>query len=471
MSSPASHSSRPPAPPGSSRLLWGLDGAEHGALRCSDHLSLWGVPPRLTGRAGAAFIEELARSGLHGHGGAWFPTAVKWRSVASRRLGRPVVVVNGAEGEPASRKDRLLLERTPHLVLDGAGTAAAALGASRVVVYVPRPLVAALKSVVEERRKYHLDPVIPEVVAGPDRFVAGEESALVGHLNGGPGALPGFTALRPVYERGVNGHPTLVQNAETLSHVALIARFGADWFRQVGTPDSPGTALLTVTLGSLAPRVAEVPHGRTLRTVFTHMGAQIPSLGAVLLGGYGGTWLRIADALDVPLAEEYLRPIGGTLGAGVVIAATADTCPVLETARIVRYLDQQGAGQCGPCVNGLSGLADAMERIAVDPTRGREAPRQLRDLLEELCSLIDKRGACHHPDGAARMVRSMLRAFPEHVDSHQRNGPCQSARAAMSSQATQARPQPQRRPGTTTTKPPKAADRTIATTRPQVRPR
>ena len=407
---------------GVSRLLAGLvPGGPR--INLDEHLDLWGPPPCSFGTSRHELLEQLERSGLRGRGGGWFPTAVKWRAVSSRRLRQPVVVANGAEGEPASTKDRLLLDRVPQLVLDGASLAATAVGATRLVVYVRPAQLVAVSAAVADRTHLGIDPIEPEVVAAADGFVAGEASAVVAHLNGGPGALPVSTDLRPVHERGVSGRPTLVQNVETLAHVALIARFGATWFRQLGTADSPGTVLATVSGTGRRPGVVEMPVGTTLRELTARFSVPPSSVRAVLLGGYGGAWLSARQVMDVPLSEERLRPIGATFGAGVVALLPTGACPLAETARIVRYMEDQTAGQCGPCVNGLPAMTEAMTNLAFD----RSGMRGAHQRLIGLCELIDGRGACHHPDGVARLVRSTLRTFTSHLDLHQRRGPCSGA--------------------------------------------
>jgi len=188
-------------------------------------------------------IARVEAAGLRGRGGARFPTAVKLAAVARRR--RPIVVVNATEGEPASVKDKALLHRAPHLVLDGAAAAGAAVGAREVIVAVERSAVSTLQATeaaVGERRAAGIDRLIVRVVGTPSRYVAGEETALIHWLNGGE-AKPTLVPPRP-FERGVNGRPTLVDNAETLAHLALIARFGPQWYRRAGTADDPGTTLV-----------------------------------------------------------------------------------------------------------------------------------------------------------------------------------------------------------------------------------
>jgi NADH:ubiquinone oxidoreductase subunit F (NADH-binding) len=406
-------------PTGVARLLSGV-GADDGTRTLEAHLDRWG---RLPEWRGATFIDELETSGLRGHGGAWFPVGVKWRDIRGSRLRAPVVVANGAAGEPASGKDRLLIEHVPHLVLDGAVVAARALGASRVVVHVPARSVRTVTRAIESRQQHALDPVGFDVVVAPDRFLAGQESAVVSTVNGRNPGIPTFTGLRTIRERGVDGRPTLVQNVETLAHVALIARFGAGWFRSIGTHDSPGTALVTVTGRWSEPRVIEAPLGVTLGQILGVEPGEARSVQGVLFGGYGGGWVATADALAMPFTEEAARLHGTSIGAGVVALLPTGTCPLSEVSRVVTYLEGQGAGQCGPCVNGLALLATAMDQLAF-------RPRSLHgglSAIPTLCGLVEGRGACRHPDGVARFTRSALQVFRDHANSHIQRGICQSS--------------------------------------------
>ena len=410
-------------PSGTTRLLLGLSSGG-GSPSLAHHVERWGALPRW--RA-AQFIDELDHSGLRGHGGAWFPVATKWRSVQAVGGRAPVVIVNGAEGEPASGKDRLLIHQRPHLVLDGAAVAASTLGATRVVVHVPQDGAGPMTTAIAERRRAGLDPCAVDVVVAPDRFLAGQESAVVNTVNGRKAGIPSFVGLHPVRERGVGGRPTLVQNVETLAHVGLIARFGHEWFRSVGAGGSPGTALLTVTGLWTAPRVVEVPLGATFGQLMGWSREDPGSFQGVLFGGYGGGWVDPTDAARTPLTEEALRTLGSSLGAGVVVLLPVGPCPLAETARVVRYLDDQGAGQCGPCIHGLAALATATEQLAFQPGSLRGGP----SAIETLCGLVEGRGACRHPDGAARFVRTALRTFGSHVDLHLRRGPCAPVRPVL----------------------------------------
>jgi NADH:ubiquinone oxidoreductase subunit F (NADH-binding) len=411
------------APVGPTRLLDPAGGAD--VVGLDAHLDRWGPMPNLSPSAVQAAVEA---SGLRGHGGAWFPVGTKWRAVAGARGRRPVVVANGAEGEPASGKDRYLLHHSPHLVLDGAALAARAVGSDRVVVHVTAGPVAGLQAALAERARRGTDRCTFEIVVAPDRFLAGQEAAAVATVNGRAPGIPTFVGIRSVREQGVGGRPTLVQNVETLAHVALIARYGSDWYAEVGTPDSPGTALLTVTGRWDAPRIVEAPFGTTLGATLDLGPDAARGIQGVLLGGYGGGWLPTATALTMPFTEPQARSHGTSIGAGVVVLLPTGLCPLAECARVVRYMEGEGAGQCGPCVNGLDVLATSMEHLAY-------RPRSLRGgvaALPTLCGLVEGRGACHHPDGVARFVRTAVEVFADHAALHLSRGPCQTARPFLS---------------------------------------
>jgi NADH:ubiquinone oxidoreductase subunit F (NADH-binding) len=356
------------------------------------HERIHGVLPE---RSAAEMLAEVRRAGLTGRGGAAFPAAVKLAAVAGGRGG--VVVANGAEGEPGSLKDHRVLLGSPHLVLDGAQFAARAVGASEVVLYLRSDAVAAVRAALDERgRRY--DRVRTRVVAAGSGFLSGQESAVVSALSGGP-AIPVFRKQR-VIERGVGGRPTLVQNVETLAHLALIARHGGAWFA-----DS-GTTLVTVHAPGAGPAVWEVPQGVTLGRLLASVGITSP-LSAVLVGGYHGTWLPWPAASSVPLS-------GRTLGAGVVIPLIAGQCGLEATSNIVRWLENEAAGQCGPCRFGLPALAASFSGLLTGSTSIEE--------VRSAAGLVVGRGACAHPDGTSRLVASALEAFaadlPWHAAGH-----------------------------------------------------
>ena len=394
--------------PGLPRLLAGL-GSGGGAMSLAEHHRVHGELPH---RSAQELIEAVEHSGLRGRGGADFPTARKLRTLAgSRRVS--AVVVNGSETEPASAKDRLLLTRLPHLVLDGAVLAAEAVGAPEVIIQLGTGATgapAALSAALAARDR---DPVPVSLVTAPDGYVAGEESAVIHHLNGGQG-LPTFVPPRP-FQKGLRGRPTLIQNPETLAQVALVARFGEHWYRELGTTADPGSALVTVSGAVVAPGVYELAFGTPMTALLEAAGGATEPLRAFLVGGYFGTWVEAERALELRLAREDLRSVGCSLGSGVLIALGQSSCGLHESARVIDYLARQSAHQCGPCTYGLRSIADSIGAIASGVAHPREAER-----VERWASEIRGRGACHHPDGATRFIVSALDVFAEEVEEHRR---------------------------------------------------
>lgn len=349
----------------------------------------------------AELADGLTAIGLRGRGGAGFPFVTKLRAAAGGR--RPVVVVNLSEGEPASSKDSALAQVAPHLVLDGAVATAGALGARDVHVVLPadRPAAAAaMRAAVGERS----DRVRFTLHQADARFVAGQARAVVELLSGRPN-LP-VTAWTPEAVAGLRGRPTLLSNAETWAHVGLLTLRGAREYAGRGTSTEPGTTLVTVTVPGTVPVVREVAFGSRLRDVLPADGRGAP----VLVGGFHGSWATGATVAGARVSVPGLRALGVPLGAGVVLAPGPGACAVALTCRIVDHLAGQSAGRCGPCFNGLPALAGALRQVR-DGGGGRAE-------VERLAALVDRRGACAHPDGTVRMVRSLFSALPEEVAAH-----------------------------------------------------
>jgi NADH:ubiquinone oxidoreductase subunit F (NADH-binding) len=396
-------------------LLLGIEATPMGLDR---HCAIHGELPR---RHPAELVAELERSGLRGRGGGAFPLARKLAAVR-RASGSPVIVVNGAESEPMSTKDRLLMWCTPHLIIDGAVSLAAATGADELLFCIdelePR-IHESLRREIGLRAESRRLPA--QIIETPNRYVSGHESAIVHWHNDGI-ATPQANPPR-VTERGIGRRPTLVANVETVSHVALIAHHGADWFRAAGTEADPGTALITLSGAVRDPGVYEIAHGESLTSLVDEAGGAIEPIRACLLGGYAGGWVDAADVSMLRLSPAELRPFGGRLGAGIVVVLGIGACPVTEIARVAAWLSRESAGQCGPCFNGLAAIANAIASI-----RDGEDPRTLKRVAR-WCEQVTGRGACAHPDGTAGFVSSALRVFAPELIDHARFGPCDACEA------------------------------------------
>ena len=412
------------------RILAGIP--DHGAMDLDSHTAVHGpLPPdhKRRRRVESPLIGRIERARLGGRGGAGFPTATKLRAVWSARppaRGRAIVVVNAAEGEPASLKDRTLCESLPHLVLDGGELAAQAVGADELIVCVCESASASIRAIsaaIAERDRPGGARARARLVAVPSHYVAGQESALVNHLNGGP-AKPTFTPPM-IFEQGVRRRPTLVNNAETLAHIALIARHGSDWFRQLGTPAQPGSALITLSGPVAHPGVYEIEHGASLSSLIEAAGGTTAGVRGALLGGYAGSWIGKELMHGLALSNEHLAAHGASLGAGVVLLLSEDACPVAETARVARWLASESTGQCGPCVNGLDALAHTVEEIASGMAASRATQR-----IARLSSLVRRRGACGHPDGAVNFILSAFETFAPDFQDHARHGRCEACVSA-----------------------------------------
>lgn len=390
----------------------------------AEHTALYGpLPaPRRTRRSGDPSLVDVARrAGLRGRGGAWFPTHLKLAEVASGggRSRPPLVVANGCEGDPASDKDHVLLGLAPHLALDGIEVAARAVGADEAVVCVHRgdPLAALIRDAVDRRPE---GVAVLRVVEIPARYVASVDTSLVNFLTTGT-ARPLPREPRPS-QRGVHGRPTLVDNVETLAHLALIARHGPDWFRARGTEDAPGTALVTVGGAVHAPGVYEVDLGVPLDQPMRMAGGTSGPVRAVLVGGLGGRWLPLPGRGSVALTDTSLRAVGARMGIASLIPLPSDKCGLATTASVLRYLAGESAGQCGPCMFGLPAIADDMTRIA----QGLATSGQVNRLWSRL-GVIPGRGACAHPDGAAGLAASALEVFADDLVGHLAAQPCPAA--------------------------------------------
>ena len=390
-----------------------LSGIAHGP-GLTEHRETWAEPPHLHAKD---FLALVTSTEIRGRGGAGFPFARKV-ATALESGRRRVVVVNASEGEPGSAKDSALMMTAPHLVLDGAEVAARALGVKHIRIVVPgeRPAVLPSVEAAIAERAARGSGMRYDVWTTGGGFVGGQERAVIELLEGREN-LP-VTSWQPGAVSGFKGRPTLLSNAETFAQVAALVALGPNRFAAVGTADEPGTTLLTVAGDGPGGVVLEVPLGTSLAEVLRLCGYE-PDV-TVLLGGYHGTWLPPHEAVQRRMSRADLGSVGATLGAGIVLPLDRRSCPVSLTASVVDYLAGQSARRCGPCKNGLPALSEACSQLA------RGAGPGARERVEQLSGLVEGRGACAHPDGTVRLVRSLLRGFGTEVEAHE-HGRCEIA--------------------------------------------
>ncbi|HUB56652.1 MAG TPA: NADH-ubiquinone oxidoreductase-F iron-sulfur binding region domain-containing protein [Mycobacterium sp.] len=356
-------------------------------------------------------LSEVESSGLVGRGGAAFPLAVKLRTVRDngRRAAGTVVVANGEEGEPASIKDRWLLRNRPHLTLDGLRLAAAIVAAEHAYVYVSdaesaRSVEAALAELGSE-----LHGITVDLVTVQPGYVAGEETAAVQAINGGP-AKPTDKPPRP-FEAGVGERPTLVSNVETLANLPFLQTDGSAAFRSQGTPASSGTFLATITGAGRPPVLYELPHGLPFTELLALHGVSPDRVRGALMGGYFAGLLD-RRVLETSLDHETMRSFGSGLGCGAVSVIT-DDCPVAVAASVLAYFDRENAGQCGSCFNGTAAMAAAAGAL-----RDGAATAEDVDRLRRWSVVLRGRGACATLDAATNIAASLLAQFPDEVARH-----------------------------------------------------
>ncbi len=428
---------------GPARLTRGFD--QHDRIGREAHERIHGRPRPLE----LGDLTELAAAGsLCERDATAFPFARKLREVAdaaAHRSTRAVVVVDGTEREPGSAKDTVLLTRAPHLVLDGAVLAAAALGAREIVIGAgDGPAAASVRHAIMERDM----AAMSRVVRVSESFLTEESGALVRGLNDAGSAysahgvpdvdgvysVPGAHAVHGIYgihgihgrpaarsdrarpEPGCGDLPALLSNAETLAQLALLASLGVRDYRGVGIPPEPGTVLLTVTGSACFPAIVEIPSGAPLIHLLDLCGARAGD--GVLVGGYHGAWIGRETATAAEVSRESMAAAGGVLGAGIIMPIGRRTCPLGECAGVVRRLAAD-AGRCAPCRPGLADIAAALSALAA----GRDGTAAIRT-LRGAGRYVRARIACRHLGGMARFAASALEVFAPDVAEHLTRGTC-----------------------------------------------
>lgn len=384
----------------------------------------------------AATIHEVLRSGLRGRGGGGFPTGQKWTGIAAQTGERRYLVCNGAEGEPGTFKDRALLRANPYQLVEGLVIAAFAIGAVEAFICVKasfkREIEAVTRAVQELQTAGICSDCKVTIVAGPDEYLFGEEKAMLEVIEGNeplprwlPPYIHGLFATAPQlgwqsHETQTNqmpsfgSNPTLINNVETLSNIPHILARGADWFRSMGTAESPGTVVTTVVGDVIAPNVGEVEMGTSLRVVIDAVGSGVAPGRAVkaIFSGVANSVVMAAD-LDVPVSYEGFTSIGSGMGSAGFIVYDDTTCMVDTAYRLSRFLSIESCGQCPPCKLGSSAITEHLERLET----GIGSDNDLRVIAGWLEHVTDG-NRCYLAVEEQVMVSSILRAFPEEFTEH-----------------------------------------------------
>ena len=376
-------------------------------------------------------IEKVKASGLRGRGGAGFPTGMKWGFVPKDSVKPKYLVVNADESEPGTFKDRELMTRSPHRLVEGLILSAYAIQAHKAFIYVRGEfmfLAPILEHAIGEARAagflganalgsgFDLDVVVH---VGAGAYICGEETALLDSLEGKrgqPRVKPPFPAVAGLYQS-----PTVVNNVETLQTVPFILAHGPEWFRQWGTEKSPGTKIFSVSGPVKKPGNYEIEMGLPLRTLLDrHCGGMLDGyrLKAVIPGGSSVPWLK-PDRLDTPLDFESVAQAGSLLGSGGAIVVDDRTCVVDAILNITRFYRHESCGKCTPCREGTYWLETILERV--EDGQGEE--RDLAD-LKSISEQIMGRSLCALGDAAAMPILSVLELFPEEFAHHVREKRC-----------------------------------------------
>jgi NADH-quinone oxidoreductase subunit F len=383
-------------------------------------------------------IEDLEASGLRGRGGAGFPTGRKWRTVAENDSPAvpPTVVVNAAEGEPGTFKDRAIVRATPYRVLEGALAAAATLGSDGVVVAMKasfhQEIARVRAAMAEVREAGWADGVEMYVVEGPSEYLFGEETALLEVI---AGRQP-FPRVAPPFRHGVDETgtavasaasgvemagpdaqvmpPALVNNAETYANAAAILAEGPDWFRSVGTEQSTGTIVCTVTGHTRRHGVAEFPMGTPLREVIDTIGGGTASGHEVMAVMSGvATPLLPGSGLDTPVSYEGMEEAGSGLGTGGFIVFDDTTDPASVAEGVSHFLAVESCGQCTPCKQDGLALSQLLESL-----RRSESDEQALSAIEDRVRTVSEEARCYLAHQHQRVVDSILRLFPDELAAH-----------------------------------------------------
>jgi NADH-quinone oxidoreductase subunit F len=378
-----------------------------------------------------ALIDLVKRSGLRGRGGAGFPAGIKWGFMPKDPKIQKYVAVNTDEGEPGTFKDRQIVECDPHSIIEGVLITSYAVGASRAYVYIRGEFFLGVKRWIKAIADAYEGGFLGKnifgsgfdldmsVHRGAGAYICGEETAMIESLEG----KPGNPRMKPPFpaQVGLFGAPTLVHNIETLACIRHIVERGAEWFAAIGTAESKGPKIFSVSGHVNRPGNYELPLGTLLsEIIYEHAGGirDGKKLKAVIPGG-ASTPMLTADQVDIPMAFETLYKVGSALGTGAIVVMNEETCMVEAARRISKFFAHESCGRCTPCRVGSVRLYEALERIE----HGKGLPDDVERALY-LSENIDGRTFC--PMGAALVnpARSTIMQFREEYDYHIQNKRC-----------------------------------------------
>lgn len=392
-----------------------------------------------------ATIDLITASGLRGRGGGGFPTGTKWAGIAAQATSRRYLVCNGAEGEPGTFKDRALMRANPYQLVEGLMIAAFAIDAAEVYVCTKASYAFELERVTRAVQEFQQAGICPDctvnIIAGPDEYLFGEEKAMLEVIEGKP-PLP---RLFPPHEQGLfasspelgweatpvaigsrrdDPHPTLINNVETLSNVPHIVARGAEWFRSMGTAESPGTIVCTVIGDVIAPDVGEVELGTSLRAVIDAVGSGLPPGRTIkaVFSGVANAVVTDAD-LDAPVSYEGLAAVGSGMGSAGFIVYDDTACMVDAAYRFSRFLSIESCGQCSPCKLGSAEITQCLQRIETGEGSGDDL-----EIMGGWLPRVTDASRCYLASEERIVVSSILRAFPEEFADHIEHQRCPSPR-------------------------------------------
>ena len=376
-------------------------------------------------------LEMVKKSGLRGRGGAGFPTGMKWGFLAKNQP--RYLCCNCDESEPGTFKDRMLMEKNPHQLIEGVILTSYACRVSVAFIYVRGELALAgrqIERAIEEAygagligknilgSGYDLEVIMHR---GAGAYICGEESALMESLEG----RRGYPRLKPPFPAavGLYGGPTVINNCETLSTIPAIVKNGADWYASFGTEKSKGTRVFCLSGHVKKPGNYELPLGTPLRTLIydEEYGGGIlddKQLKAIIPGG-SSTFMLGADKVDTPLDFEAIAAAGSMLGSGGVVVIHEDTCIVGTVLRMTEFYRDESCGKCTPCREGTYWLTEIYERL--EHGRGKESDI---DLLMDICDNIGGKSFCPLGDAATSPITSSIKLFREEYEYHVRHGRC-----------------------------------------------